>query len=367
MDVMKPACVHRRSMRASTRLGMHRSGSAHRGPRRTSVAAGSARRTRHAMLISPRRTGVAAGHRLALARRPFPPFRSGAAPPRAAVAARSLALLDGSARAARHGVVPTRPFRTGRWCPRGPRARHATRQAGWGAGPGIPISGESLQRGQGRRRAAMGRGSGRPCYYAVLGVSRDASAADIRAAYRRQALKWHPDKLQLQGGDDDRRRRAREEAKARFQQLQEAYEVLSDASKKATYDRDVVGVVFPSESLLANTFQAMDDLLDEMDGLVESMKQFLSRMKQEPNLTMAEMLAMMDEEIKKGCGDLPRTPARWTPPYAYRSAAGTSGAGAQAAAGDDAPGKSSSSTPSPRGTKCPPPPGFQGGPFGRTG
>lgn len=56
--------------------------------------------------------------------------------------------------------------------------------------------------------------------------------------------------------------------------------VLSDAAKRATYDRDVVGVVVPSEPDLANTFQAMDDLLDEMDGLVERMEQFLSRIKQ---------------------------------------------------------------------------------------
>jgi len=51
---------------------------------------------------------------------------------------------------------------------------------------------------------------------------------------------------------------------------------------------------------------------------------------QEPNLTMAKMLAMMDEEINKGYCDLPRAPGRWTPPY--RSSAGTSGADAQAAA-----------------------------------
>ncbi|CAN6215960.1 unnamed protein product, partial [Urochloa humidicola] len=54
-----------------------------------------------------------------------------------------------------------------------------------------------------RERAAMagiGSSSGRPCHYAVLGVARDASAAEIRAAYRQLALRWHPDKVQLQGG-----------------------------------------------------------------------------------------------------------------------------------------------------------------------
>ena len=82
---------------------------------------------------------------------------------------------------------------------------------------------------------------------------------------------------------------------------------------------------------------------------------------------MEEMVAVVDEEINKGYGDLPRGPGRWTPPY-RRSAAGASGAGPHAAAtaSRDARRKSSSSTPSPCGTKCPPPPGFHG-PFGRTG
>ena len=65
---------------------MHRSGSTHRGSRRASVTAGSAGRARHAVRISPRRAGVAAGHRQAPARRPSPPFQSRADPPRAAVA-----------------------------------------------------------------------------------------------------------------------------------------------------------------------------------------------------------------------------------------------------------------------------------------
>jgi len=70
-------------------------------------------------------------------------------------------------------------------------------------------------------------------------------------------------------------------------------------------------------------------------------------------------VAVVDEEINKGYGDLPRGPGRWTPPY-RRSAAGASGAGPHAAAtaSRDARRKSSSSTPSPCGTKCPPRPGF---------
>lgn len=63
-------------------------------------------------------------------------------------------------------------------------------------------------------------------YYAVLGVERDASAEAIKKAYRRQAMKVHPDVAQ-----DD------ENAAERFKELNEAYEVLSDPNKRAIFDR----------------------------------------------------------------------------------------------------------------------------------
>jgi molecular chaperone DnaJ len=63
-------------------------------------------------------------------------------------------------------------------------------------------------------------------YYEVLGISRDASADDVKGAYRRLALKYHPDK---NPGD--------KAAEERFKEAAEAYEVLSDAQKRAAYDR----------------------------------------------------------------------------------------------------------------------------------
>lgn len=63
-------------------------------------------------------------------------------------------------------------------------------------------------------------------YYEILGVERNASPEALKKAYRQQALKYHPDR---NPGD--------KEAEANFKEAAEAYEVLSDADKRARYDR----------------------------------------------------------------------------------------------------------------------------------
>jgi molecular chaperone DnaJ len=63
-------------------------------------------------------------------------------------------------------------------------------------------------------------------YYEVLGVPKDASATDIKKAFRRLAMKYHPDR---NPGDA--------EAEARFKEARAAYDVLSDDQKRAAYDR----------------------------------------------------------------------------------------------------------------------------------
>jgi molecular chaperone DnaJ len=63
-------------------------------------------------------------------------------------------------------------------------------------------------------------------YYEVLGVARNASEADIKKAYRRLAMKHHPDR---NPGDKT--------TEAKFKDAKEAYEVLSDAQKRAAYDQ----------------------------------------------------------------------------------------------------------------------------------
>lgn len=61
------------------------------------------------------------------------------------------------------------------------------------------------------------------CYYEVLGIARDASEDELKKAYKKQALKWHPDK----NCDNV------EVAKENFQLVQQAYEVLIDPHERA--------------------------------------------------------------------------------------------------------------------------------------
>lgn len=65
-------------------------------------------------------------------------------------------------------------------------------------------------------------------YYNVLKVNRNATEEDLKKAYRRLAMRWHPDK---NPGD------VKKEAEAKFKKISEAYEVLSDPQKRAAYDQ----------------------------------------------------------------------------------------------------------------------------------
>ena len=64
------------------------------------------------------------------------------------------------------------------------------------------------------------------CYYEVLGVERTAGDADLKAAFRKLAMKWHPDR---NPGDKS--------CESRFKEINEAYEILKDPDKRAAYDR----------------------------------------------------------------------------------------------------------------------------------
>src|SRR5437660_3808789 len=69
-------------------------------------------------------------------------------------------------------------------------------------------------------------GMAKRCYYEVLGVERTAHESEMKAAFRKLAMKWHPD-----------RNPADKTSEVRFKEINEAYEILKDPDKRAAYDR----------------------------------------------------------------------------------------------------------------------------------
>jgi DnaJ-class molecular chaperone len=72
-------------------------------------------------------------------------------------------------------------------------------------------------------------------YYNTLGVSKGASQAEIKKAYRKQAVEWHPDK----------HKDNKEAAEKRFKEINEAYQILSDTEKRKAYDQFGHGAFSP--------------------------------------------------------------------------------------------------------------------------
>ncbi|MBQ3976561.1 MAG: J domain-containing protein, partial [Bacteroidales bacterium] len=68
-------------------------------------------------------------------------------------------------------------------------------------------------------------------YYEVLGITKQASADEIKSAYRKAAIKWHPDKW-VDGTEQEKKT-----AEDKFKEASEAYSVLSDPDKRAKYDQ----------------------------------------------------------------------------------------------------------------------------------
>ncbi|XP_075658458.1 uncharacterized protein LOC142628268 [Castanea sativa] len=95
-------------------------------------------------------------------------------------------------------------------------------------------------------------------YYSVLGIRKEASSSDVRSAYRKLALKWHPDRWARNSGA------ATAEAKRRFQQIQEAYSVLSDEAKRSMYD---AGLYNPLEDEDEDFCDFMQEMLSMMNNV----------------------------------------------------------------------------------------------------
>lgn len=98
-------------------------------------------------------------------------------------------------------------------------------------------------------------------YYEVLGLSKGASTDDIKGAYRKAALKWHPDRW-VSGTDAEKKT-----AEEKFKEASEAYSVLSDPDKKARYDQfGFAGVDGASAQDWSQGFGSLEDLINSIFG-----------------------------------------------------------------------------------------------------
>ncbi|KAL8189386.1 hypothetical protein R6Q57_028952 [Mikania cordata] len=116
-------------------------------------------------------------------------------------------------------------------------------------------------------------------FYEILGLKKECSEAEIENAYRKLAMRWHPDRCSASGNS-----KGVEEAKQKFQAVQEAYAVLSDSNRRFLYDvgihdsddEDQNGMAdFLSEMAtmmrqnkpngnIETTFEELKDLFEEM-------------------------------------------------------------------------------------------------------
>ena len=92
-------------------------------------------------------------------------------------------------------------------------------------------------------------------YYEVLGVQKGASAEEIKKAYRKLAVKYHPDKNP-----------GNKEAEEKFKEAAEAYSVLSDETKKARYDQFGHAGVDGAGPDFSGGFGNLNDILNDLFG-----------------------------------------------------------------------------------------------------
>src|SRR6266478_3911637 len=138
-------------------------------------------------------------------------------------------------------------------------------------------------------------------YYEVLGVARTATVEEIKAAYRKCALKWHPDRHPEDKAD----------AEVKFRESAEAYSVLSDAEKRQVYDTyghaglsgagggvDFSGTIFQDFHDIFGDFFGFEDLFSGGSRRGRTRSQRGSDLRYDMTLTFEEASAGVSTKIK---------------------------------------------------------------------
>lgn len=138
-------------------------------------------------------------------------------------------------------------------------------------------------------------------YYGILGISKNASEADIKSAYKKAALKWHPDRHANESEDK------KKEAEEKFKEIAEAYAVLSDPDKKRKYDTygtvdDVPDFSSGFSGFPGFNFGGMGDMdADDIFNIFRGRGGKGSRAERhEPGATISMQLGVTLEEIYNG-------------------------------------------------------------------
>ncbi|XP_004505262.1 uncharacterized protein [Cicer arietinum] len=116
-------------------------------------------------------------------------------------------------------------------------------------------------------------------YYNILGVSSDSSIDEIKHAYRKLAMQWHPDRCIRMPSELG-------EAKSKFQKIQEAYSVLSDPKKRTMYD--------------AGLYDPQEEEDEGFSDFVEEMVAIMAQVKREEKVYGLEELQAMFMEMAEG-------------------------------------------------------------------